>query len=68
MGDITTPFFNLHLINSSNSKRFSDPEISLEIVSKVKLANVESMISIFEKESAGMVKALRNYQLVPDLF
>ncbi len=60
MGDI--------LINSSNSNRFSDPEISLKIVSKVRLANVESMISIFEKESAGMVEALRNYQLVPDLF
>lgn len=60
MGDI--------LITTSNSNRFSDPDISLTIVSKVKLANVHSMINIFDKQSPAMVKALQNYQLLTDLF
>jgi len=60
MGDI--------LISESNINRFPDPVISIKIVSKVKLANVESTINIFEKESERMVEALKNYQLVADLF
>jgi len=56
------------LISESNINRFPDPVISIKIVSKVKLANVESTINIFEKESERMVEALKNYQLVADLF
>ncbi len=56
------------LISESNRQRFNASEISFTIVSKVRLVNVEAMIKIFESSSPSMSDALRNYQLVKDLF
>lgn len=60
MGDV--------LITEKNTERYRDPEILFTIVSKVRLVNAEAMIEIFESSSPAMAEALRNYQLVKDLF
>lgn len=60
MGDV--------LITEKNKDRYPDPEISFTIVSKVRLVNAGAMIKIFESSSPSMSAALRNYQLIKDLF
>lgn len=55
------------LITDTNRDRFSDPEISLLIVSKVKFVNSDVMINIFST-SPKMKQALIDHQLIPDIF
>jgi len=60
MGDI--------LITKNNINRFSNTNIAFLVVSKVELVNVGSMVKIFEDSSDGLVSALNNYKIIPNLF
>ena len=60
MGDI--------LFDERNRKRFNDTEISFLVVSKTELLNVNSIFTIFNKNSPELAEALKNYSFRPDLF
>jgi len=69
-GKILNPNYEMGniLITAKNKNRFSDPDISFMVVSKVELVNVNSMIKIFSDQSPSLVEALSNYLIIPDLF
>ena len=58
------------LVNNEPSKGFKETKIKIQVVSKVKIDNqsLESISKILAKESISTSSALKNYQLINDLF
>ena len=60
MGDI--------LMAAKSRNKFQYTKISLQVISKVELLNLKSLINVFRINNPELVKALENYKIVPDLF
>jgi glutamate racemase len=60
MGDI--------LLNTKSRNKFHDTKISMQVISKVELLNLKSLMNVFRENGPEIVKALENYKIITDLF
>jgi glutamate racemase len=65
--DPNTTLGDLLIINKKSKSKVA-PKISLKVVSKVELRNVEPISYSFEDQSPSLAEAIRKYTLIPDLF
>jgi len=56
------------LMPEKYKNRFANSSVSFQVVSKVELLNVKSMLLVFQKSSPELAKAIENYILLPSLF
>jgi hypothetical protein len=69
-GEIINPNARMSntIVSETFKKRFSNPKVSYQVVSKVVLLNSKSMYKFFQNSSPELAKAIDEYTIVPELF